>query len=267
MAKIILRAGKVAIKIIIPFAILGLIFYSVKVLVPAKADVESFPEELAAQFEQAEAYREQGRYAEAEQIYQDTVTQYPGTDGALAAQTQLVMLYIWDRPAEADAALEELTSIFYEHPGITQSVYDSAEWYREFNPGKAIEIFQYALDTWPESDHAMWAQAGLVQSYMALGDEADAQAAIEKLLTAYSEDENIADIVIYIANEYWHSSPQALELFEYAISTWPDNKDAIWAQAGLIRVRRRLLAPMRLAFGLWLITFAIGAHMYFTLWL
>ncbi len=39
------------------------------------------------------------------------------------------------------------------------------------------------------------------------------------------------------------------------------------AQAGLIRVRRRLLVPMRLAFGLWLVSFAIGMHMYFTLWL
>ena len=235
MAKIILRAGKVAIKIIIPFVILGLIFYSVKVLVPAKASVESFPEELVAQFEQAETYQEEGQYGEAEQIYQDIITQYPGTDYHFEAQRQLTMLYIWDRPAEADAALEELTSIFYEHPGIAQSVYDIAEWYREFNPGKAIEIFQYALDTWPESEHAMWAQSGLVQSYLALGDEAAAQAAIEKLLTAYSEDENIQDIVIYIANEYWPSSPQALELFEYAISTWPDNKDAIWARAGLIR--------------------------------
>ncbi len=47
---------------------------------------------------------------------------------------------------------------------------------------------------------------------------------------------------------------------------------AIWifvnlAQMGLIRVRRRLLLPMRLALGLWLLSFAIGAHMYFTLWL
>lgn len=37
-------------------------------------------------------------------------------------------------------------------------------------------------------------------------------------------------------------------------------------QAGLIRTRHRLLAPMRLALGLWLINFAIGTHMYFTLW-
>ncbi len=39
------------------------------------------------------------------------------------------------------------------------------------------------------------------------------------------------------------------------------------AQMGLITVRRRLLTPMRLALGLWLVSFAIGAHMYFTLWL
>lgn len=47
---------------------------------------------------------------------------------------------------------------------------------------------------------------------------------------------------------------------------------ALWifvnlAQMGLIKVRRRLLFPMRLALVLWLISFAIGVHMYFTLWL
>jgi len=236
MAKIILRAGKVAIKIILPLVILGLIFYSVKVLVPAQAEVGSFPDELSAQFDQAETYQEQGRYAEAEQIYQSIIERYPLTDYHFEAQRQLTILYInWDKPAEAEAALQEFVRIYSNYAGVAEAVCEVFDRYREFNPGKAIEIFQYALDTWPESDHAMWAQAGLVQSYLVLEDKAGAQAAIEKLLTGYSEDENIADIVIYIANEYWHSNPQVLELYEYAISTWPDNKDAIWAQAGLIR--------------------------------
>ena len=159
MAKIILRAGRVAIKIIIPFAILGLIFYSVKVLVPAQANVESFPEELAAQFEQAETYQEEGQYGEAEQIYQDIITQYPGTDGALAAQRQLTILYInWNKPAEADAALEELTSSFSEHPGIVRSVCEIADRYLDTNPAKALELYQYTMENWPSSEDAMWMQ-------------------------------------------------------------------------------------------------------------
>ncbi|MDP3879863.1 MAG: hypothetical protein Q8Q07_06125 [Dehalococcoidales bacterium] len=38
------------------------------------------------------------------------------------------------------------------------------------------------------------------------------------------------------------------------------------AQAGIMRVRRRLQFPMRLAFSLWLVNFALGSHMYFILW-
>jgi len=131
MAKIILRAGKVAIKIILPLVILGLIFYSVKMLTPAKAQTESEQSELQDELALAETYQGQGRYAEAEQIYQGIIEQYPLTDYHFEAQRQLTILYInWDKPAEADAALEELTSIFYEHPGIAQSVYDIASGFK-----------------------------------------------------------------------------------------------------------------------------------------
>ena len=83
MAKIILRAGKVAIKIILPLVIIGLIFYSVKALVPAQAEVASGPEELAAQFDEAEAYQEKGQYEDAEQVYLGILDNHPGTDDAL----------------------------------------------------------------------------------------------------------------------------------------------------------------------------------------
>jgi len=54
MAKIILKAGKVAIKIILPFVVFGLIVYSVKMLTPAIAQTEPEPSEVADEFALAE---------------------------------------------------------------------------------------------------------------------------------------------------------------------------------------------------------------------
>ena len=94
MAKIILRAGKVAIKIILPLVIIGLIFYSVKVLVPAQADVgvvQETPdnEQLSALFEQAELFVDTGKHPQAEQVLEDIIQTYPGTEYALDAQRRL----------------------------------------------------------------------------------------------------------------------------------------------------------------------------------
>ena len=147
-------------------------------------------------------------------------------------------MYVFSGNSElAETNYQELVDNLSEYAGIERAICDVADAYRARNlrPQKAIEIYRYLLDTWSESDQAIWAQSGLIQSYITQGDEAGAQAAIEELLTGYPQDENKPDIVIYIANEYWHSNPQALELFEYAMSAWPDNKDAIWARAGLIR--------------------------------
>jgi hypothetical protein len=65
MAKMVLRTGKVAIKIILPFIVLGLIFFSIKILTPAKAQIEAAQSQLADELALAETYQEQGRYAEA----------------------------------------------------------------------------------------------------------------------------------------------------------------------------------------------------------
>jgi tetratricopeptide (TPR) repeat protein len=161
MAKIILRAGKVAFKIILLFTILGFIFYSVKVLVPAKANVESVPDELSSQFEQAGAYLEEGQYEEAEQIYWDILDLYPGTDDALAAQTQLTILYInWDKPADAEAALQQLKSDFAAHPEIPLEVCRVAEAYFDTGqPEKSKQLYEHTFNTWP--NYAWYEQEGI----------------------------------------------------------------------------------------------------------
>ena len=238
MAKIILRAGKVAIKIILPFAILGLIFYSIKMLTPARAQIEPEQSALADELALAETYQEQGHYAEAEQIYQGIIERYPLTDYDFEAQKQLTILYInWDKPADADAALEQLTSSFYGHPDIARAVCDIADqYYWELEKyEKARELHQHVLDNWPDSKVAILSQADIAACNIRLGDAPNAEAAIEKLLAEFSESELIAEAARNIVDEYLslQQYEKARELCQYVLENWPSSKDTVCLQAGL----------------------------------
>ncbi|HIJ72128.1 MAG TPA: tetratricopeptide repeat protein, partial [Planctomycetes bacterium] len=166
MAKLILRAGKVAIKIVLLFAILGLIFFSIKKLPHATAQTEPVQSEFDEQIGLIEAYREQGRYDEAEQMCQDIITQFPGSDGAFEAQIQLVFLYItWDKAAQADAVLNQVINDFADHPDLTSSLVDVSGVYIELKKyDEVISLSEYILNNQPESSELIWAQTNLVQS-------------------------------------------------------------------------------------------------------
>jgi len=226
MAKIILRAGKVAIKIVLLFAILGLIFFSIKKLPHATAQTEPVQSELEEQIGLIEAYREQGLYAEAEQMSQDIIAQFPGSDGAFEAQIQLVFLYInWDKPAEADTVLNQVINDFSDHPDLTLSLLDVSGVYIELKKyDEVIGLSEYILNNQPESSELIWAQTNLVQSYIALKDDPAAETAYEQLLSRFSSDEYITAAVCDVALSYWDAGQpgKTRQIYEEAMNSRPD---------------------------------------------
>jgi len=166
MAKLILRAGKVASKIILPFVVLGLIFCSIKMLSPAKAVGEQPDgDQLTELFEQAEIYDDNGQYTLAAQVYQSIITQHAGTEHALKAQKNLTRMYVFSgQLQEAQTAYQGLIDSFWGYAGIAKAICEVADSYMYLNrqPQEALELYQYVLDTWPDSADAMWAQTGIV---------------------------------------------------------------------------------------------------------
>ena len=209
MAKIVVRAGKVAVKIILPIMVLGVIVYSVKMLTPVRAE------------------------------------EPPPADDALKAQVSLVCLYSdsYQRPEE-DAAFQQLVDGFSDHEGIAKAVCEIADHCLDSDPLKALGYYTYAMDNWPETADAMRAQLGLVKVNIALGNLSQAQAAYDALLAQFSEHEHLPEAVYEVANAYQELDPQrGLEIHEYAMSTWPDynnwdyENDAIIPQKNLIVLR------------------------------
>jgi len=83
--------------------------------------------DAAAQLEQAETYKQNEQYEQAEAIYKTVVTDYGGSDYALEAQKNLAILYIdWDKGPQAQAATDKLIADFAAHPDLPEVLYGLA---------------------------------------------------------------------------------------------------------------------------------------------
>ena len=196
--------------------------------------------DVSAQFEQADEYGDKGNYEQAEAIYKDVAEEYVGTESGLRAQRKLVCLYIKrGRTAEAEAAYQELLTEYADHDDIAEAVDDAADAYRDVKKyDKALEIHSYVADTWGDSAKAIDAQAGIARVNIALGREEAAEAAIEKLVADFSENEDIADTVDEVADE-WRDAKKydkALELYKYVVNTWPESEQAMGSQAEVAKL-------------------------------
>jgi TolA-binding protein len=122
--------------------------------------------DVSDKFKQAQTHQEQRQYAQAEQIYKQTVKANPGTEDAFQAQKNLAILYVeWDKQPQAQAALQELIGNFSGHKDIAAAVTYVADAFRKMERHeKACEIYRYVVDNWPKDEHAMWSQMNLVIS-------------------------------------------------------------------------------------------------------
>ncbi len=147
--------------------------------------------DASAQFKQANDYKRAKQYEQAEAIYQQIVTDFPGSDDALEAQKQLTILYITtDSREQADAAFNALTAGFSEHDDIAKALYQIAQdgYNRAKKYDKAVQVHQYNVEHFTSDMYSMWSQVGIANSYISQGkDTATVDAAIDKLLSVFSE--------------------------------------------------------------------------------
>jgi len=204
--------------------------------------------ELVANFpklKQAETYRRNGDHGRAKATYNAVVTDHPGTDYALEAQSKLVTLYKHDQQ-QARAAFRELIVNFSNHQLLVEIIYDIAEHYHKTESYQKYEMakqfYQYILDSWPEHERAMWAQSGVAVSNICLGEMEAAKAAAEKLIVDFSDNEGIAKVVYDIAHQFnrFEEYKKAGWLYGQVIASWPESKHAMWKQLDLIHAKLSL---------------------------
>jgi TolA-binding protein len=211
--------------------LLGVVFYGIA--------GECFAD-VADQLRQAQQHENDGNYADAEAVYSAIVVDYPGADGAFAAQQRLVFLYLkWDKPAAEDAAFEKLVTDFAARedlPGILQGQIGGL--YRELAKySKARKTYQYVINTWPQHELAVGCQAGVVKSYMFEGNEQMAEAATNELFSRFGGSQNLAEVACELGYECrslkrWKRSQR---LFQYFLDHAGQDDRAMRAQRHLAK--------------------------------
>jgi len=142
-------------------------------------------------------YRNINRHEKANEVDQYVVGAWPETDFAVLAQMDIAKYYVEKgNDPNAQAATDKLLRDFSDNPLIARAVHDIAQHYRWSGKyEKANGLYQCVVANWPDSEHALWSQADLIKSYLALEDDANAEAAVEGLLTGFSDNPLIARAV------------------------------------------------------------------------
>ena len=168
------------------------------------------------------------------QVYQDILAAQPG-------HPQEVWLKMGIAIANAhlnndEAVSSTLQNIIAQDAGddrAAEALGQTAWAYRKLNQqDKARKVYQYVVDNWPKKDRAIFSQRGIVLCSIAMGDQAGAEAGLQKLLADYADSKYMAEIVRNIAGEYYRKGKvaEASGLHQYVADKYPKSIEALWCQ-------------------------------------
>jgi tetratricopeptide (TPR) repeat protein len=190
-----------------------------------------------------EEYLELDRYDEARQWYAWVTANKPQSEHALWAQVGVAAssIALGDYEA-AQAAVAKLKTDLADRSDIAKALQEAGDNYAKFGAANsAVETYRYVVEQWGASDEAMESQAKIAVVYIRAGDEPNAAAATEKLLSEHAHHANLFEEIGKAADAYSKVSKHddAARLFEHIVQHWPGTEDAMWAQMKLVASRIR----------------------------
>ena len=199
------------------------------------SDQPTLPEEV---WRLGKMYSELERNDKANELYQYNVEHFPKDIHSMWSQMNIIRSYISDgnEPA-ADAAFNKLLAIFSGQPKLPNEVHRLAELYDRtgrYNKAnglyqKALQLYQYVIDSHPDSNDLMWAKAGAARSNIAIGNEAAAEAVVNELIADFNDNPELPTAIFMLGEEYYNKAFQyqnqgqeteAKEHFRKAIAIW-----------------------------------------------
>jgi len=178
------------------------------------------------------------KYTFAKELQRFLVEKWPQGKYALEAQKGLVISHLKLKDdAAAQRAYETVIKDYTQHPQIAAAVNkigDHYFWDRNYQ--KAQELFQYVLDHWPDAECAIWSQKSLAAVLLRVGDNENADTAIEELFLRYGDHKQLRGAVTSLAAECRRLGQVTIarELDRFVLSTNPQGKYALLSLKGLV---------------------------------
>jgi len=94
------------------------------------------------------------------------------------------------------------------------------------------QLYRRGVESVSSTQEYIWSQVRIAVSSMERGDETAAEAVIERLLSEFSQDKDIAPAVLQVAESFRKlgKSQKANELYQHVVQSWPDSYYALLSQ-------------------------------------
>jgi TolA-binding protein len=156
-----------------------------------------------------------------------------------SAKQNITSLIDSGKYAEAEEATDKLVGQFSESPDAAAAVHQIAQKFEQAAQYQsAIKFSQIVVDSWPNSEHAVWSQMGVVMSNIALGNDSAAKSAIDTLISNCGNNKDLPWALCIIGDDYgWRRQyDNAADTYKPIIERYPDSSYAIKARLGVSRV-------------------------------
>ena len=132
--------------------------------------------------------------------------------------------------AAAQAGVDALIRDFAEDPELAGMLWKLGNISCEGGKyDRAAELYQYVIDNWPKTEHEMRAKTGIAKLNISLGNDANAQAAIDSLIADFNDHPALPEAIFQVGHGYYTKArlkekdgldDKAKEYYRKAITVW-----------------------------------------------
>jgi tetratricopeptide (TPR) repeat protein len=190
----------------------------------------------------ADEYRELGSVDKARQCYQDIVSRWPQAEHAVQAKAGVARssILLGDEAA-AQAAVADLLSGYAGNAQKPEAIDHVADQYRDLRRFEdALPLYQYIVDNWGQTKRAMESQRGVTLCYVGLGDDPNAEAAVQKLAADFSGNPELPALLYDMANGYENARKfdKAKAIYQQVVQIAPQYPDSRHGPTAPLDVRK-----------------------------
>ncbi|OHB77418.1 MAG: hypothetical protein A2Z25_01290 [Planctomycetes bacterium RBG_16_55_9] len=191
------------------------------------------------------AYRKLDKNAQARNVYQYVVDNWPDKDRAIFSQRGLVLCSIaLDDDAGAEVALQKLFAEYEGNKYMAEIVRNIAGAYsKKGKANEAVTLHQYVVDKHPESPEALWCQRDMIIYDIDAGDGQAVEAALQKLVTGFAGRTQLPEALAGIGEHYRRRGnlQNARQIHQTIIDKWPQTEHAVTSQTAVTEIDILLL--------------------------
>ena len=169
------------------------------------------------------------------------VTEYPDSEQAIWAQSELARMELrLGNDGAAEAVIANLKTAYSGNPYTAHALHDIGYLYQgRRRYGEAREIFEYIVQNFPGNEYEVWALGGVASVSLKLGDTAAGNAAADRLIAEFAADSNMPFLANDVGAGYLRCKEygRAEQFFTRALNGEPAAEQKMWARAGLAKAK------------------------------